>query len=266
MNSGTGRLVELGQRLGMDRPVKLLQSAFVEVPTVIGWLRPVILLPVGCLLGLSTAQLEAILAHELAHIRRHDYLVNLFQNVVETRLFYHTAVWWVSRRIREERENCCDDLAVEICGDRLTYARALATLEEMRHTPGQLALAAAGAPLLQRIRRLVGKSSTGATRPGWPLAGIVALLIIIALAVGLHGNRLQAASEGNSTTNTAPNSAAHQSSGNHKLIGYESLQATGLLTDPRVENLLHAKGRLSMFPSIPILCIQLPEARTFAPS
>jgi type II secretory pathway component GspD/PulD (secretin) len=176
----------------------------VEVPTVIGWLRPVILLPAGCLLGLSAAQLEAILAHELAHIRRHDYLVNLLQNVVETLLFYHPAVWWVSRRIREERENCCDDLAVEICGDRVTYARALATLEELRHAPGQLALAAAGAPLLQRIRRLAGKSGARASRPGWPLAGIVALLIVFAVAMGLRGNRVLAAGEPNAATNAAP--------------------------------------------------------------
>ena len=90
------------------------------------------LLPASALAGLSPQQLEAILAHELAHIRRHDYLVNLLQTLVETLLFYHPAVWWLSRRIRIERENCCDDLAVSLCGDPVAYAKALADLEELR--------------------------------------------------------------------------------------------------------------------------------------
>ena len=94
----------------------------VEVPTVIGWLRPVVLMPASALSGMGPQQLEAILAHELAHIRRHDYLVNLLQTVVETLLFYHPAVWWLSGRIRVERENCCDDLAVSLCGDPYAYA------------------------------------------------------------------------------------------------------------------------------------------------
>ena len=92
----------------------------VDVPTVIGWLRPVVLVPASALAGMTPQQLEAILAHELAHIRRHDYLVNLLQTLVETLLFYHPAVWWLSRRIRIERENCCDDLAVSLCGDPVT--------------------------------------------------------------------------------------------------------------------------------------------------
>ena len=83
------------------------------MPTVIGWLRPVVLLPVSCLTGLSPEQIEAVLCHELAHVRRHDYLVSVVQSVIETLLFYHPAVWWVSKQIRRERECCCDELAVE---------------------------------------------------------------------------------------------------------------------------------------------------------
>lgn len=186
------KLAELSRRLGITRSVQLMQSALVEVPTVLGWLRPVILLPASCLTGLSRAQLEAILAHELAHIRRHDYLVNLLQSVVETVLFYHPAVWWVSHQVRAERENCCDDLAVEVCGDRVGYARALATLEELRLAPAQLALAAGGPPLLPRIRRLAGQSAANANRPAWPMAGVITLLMIAALAVSLRGNRADA--------------------------------------------------------------------------
>ena len=190
------KLAELARRLGVNRPLRLLRTACVEVPTVIGWLRPVILLPAACLTGLTPAQLESIIAHELAHIRRHDYLINLLQSAVETLLFYHPAVWWVSRRIREERENCCDDLVVEVCGDRVGYARALATLEELRPASAQLALAAGGAPLLQRIRRVLGQGERSAGRPAWPLAGVLVVMLLAVTAAGLRGHRAVAANNG----------------------------------------------------------------------
>src|SRR5436309_7272763 len=128
------RLAALATRLRVSRPVRLLASALIAVPAVIGWWRPVMLIPVSVLTGggLTPLQLDALLAHELAHVRRHDYLVNLLQTVVETLLFYHPAVWWVSTRVRVEREHCCDDLAVQVCGDGLTYEKALVKLEELR--------------------------------------------------------------------------------------------------------------------------------------
>ena len=124
----------------------------------IGWLKPVILIPTSALAGLSPLQLEAILAHELAHIRRHDYLVNLLQTLVETLLFYHPAVWWVSKQIRIERENCCDDLAVSLCGDPILYAQALADLEHLRGAGTNLVLAANGGSLLHRVKRLLWRA------------------------------------------------------------------------------------------------------------
>ena len=145
----------LALALGVDKVVRLAQSAAVEVPSVAGFLRPVILFPASSLSGLSIRQLEMILAHELAHIRRHDYVVNMLQSVAETLLFYHPAAWWISRQIRIERENCCDDLAVATCGDALEYARALAVLEELREGPA-LAVAANGGSLLDRVKRLIG--------------------------------------------------------------------------------------------------------------
>ncbi len=154
----------LAKRLHIARPIRLLESSMVDVPTVIGWLRPVVLMPASALAGMAPQQLEAILAHELAHIRRHDYLVNLLQTLVETLLFYHPAVWWLSRRIRVERENCCDDLAVSLCGDPYAYARALADLEELRADSSRLVLAATGGSLLHRVRRLIGTPI--ACRPG----------------------------------------------------------------------------------------------------
>ena len=159
-------VARLSRRLHIARHVRLLESTLVEVPTVIGWIKPVVLLPASALAGLSPQQLEAILAHELAHIRRHDYLVNLLQTLVETLLFYHPAVWWLSRRIRVERENCCDDLAVSLCGDPYTYAKALADLEELRgaaRPQAFLAMAATGGSLLAArapaARRAVARRS-----------------------------------------------------------------------------------------------------------
>src|SRR4029453_8886762 len=116
----------------------------------------VILLPLACALQLSPAQLEAILAHELAHVRRHDYLLNLIQTAIETLLFFHPAVWWMSRRIRTEREHAADDLALRATGNnRARYADALAALEELRTAPPPSpALAARGGPLLARVRRV----------------------------------------------------------------------------------------------------------------
>jgi beta-lactamase regulating signal transducer with metallopeptidase domain len=179
--------VRIARQLHLARPVRLLESAIVEVPTVIGWLRPVVLLPASALSGLAPHQLEAILAHELAHIRRHDYLVNLLQTLVETLLFYHPAVWWLSRRIRIERENCCDDLAVNLCGDPYTYARALADLEALRGGSARLALAVTGGSLLRRVKRVLGAPPPAGPEPGW-LAGSVAVLLLAGIAAGSIGN------------------------------------------------------------------------------
>ncbi len=176
------KLALLARRLDVGRAVGLLESALVEVPTVVGWIKPVILLPASVLSGLSPAQLDAILAHELGHIRRYDYLVNIIQTVVEILGFFHPAVWWVSHRVRDERENCCDDLAVQICGDSVGYARALTCLEEMRHDRPELAVAASGGSLVGRIARLLGRPAQTSHRFAW-LPGLIALLLVAALLV-----------------------------------------------------------------------------------
>lgn len=169
----------LNRRLHIGRTITLLRSPGVDVPTVIGWIRPTVLLPMCALSRLSPLQIEAILAHELAHVRRHDYLVNLLQTCLETLLFYHPAVWWLSRQIRTEREHCCDDLAVSLCGDPVVYARALAELEEQRGPAARLVLAASGGPLLQRVRRLLTGSPGHAGRgPAWLAASAVVLLML----------------------------------------------------------------------------------------
>ena len=142
------------RKLRLDRAVKVVQSALVETPVVVGFFRPVVLLPLCVITGLPEPQLESILAHELAHIRRGDYAINLLQTVVETMFFYHPAIWWLSRQIRNERENCCDDIAMAGVGSRVEYGRALLAVEELRATPTGLSLAAGGGSLWARIRRI----------------------------------------------------------------------------------------------------------------
>jgi beta-lactamase regulating signal transducer with metallopeptidase domain len=178
------RLSSLCQRLKVSRPVRLCESALVEVPTVVGWLRPVILFPVTALTGLNAEQLEALLAHELAHIRRFDYLINLLQTTIETLFFYHPAVWWVSAQIRQEREHCCDDLAVAACGNVLTYARALTALEDLRASGPQLAVAASGGSLLTRIQRLLRGRSPAFHRFESGMAGFIALAAVFVVFAG----------------------------------------------------------------------------------
>ena len=166
------RASEVASRMGVLRPVTVLVTRVADCPSVTGWLRPAILMPAAVLAGLDAEQLEAILAHELAHIRRHDYLVNLLQTVIETLLFYHPAVWWLSARIRRERECCCDDLAARHCGDAMGYARALTSLERLRVAP-VLTPAANGSSLLFRVRRLMGVRETAPSR--WPALAAVAV-------------------------------------------------------------------------------------------
>lgn len=167
------------QRLGVTRAIRYCESTLLDAPAVIGWFRPAILLPVTALTGLSDEQLQAVIAHELAHIRRFDNFVNLFQIVVETLLFYHPAVWWLSKRVRAERENCCDDAAISVCDDALGYARALALMAESRTAPA-LAMAANRGPLAARVARLIGAKRV---RTEIRSAGIAASFVCLAGAV-----------------------------------------------------------------------------------
>ena len=175
------RVAVLIRRMRIRRAVQVVQSTAVQVPTAIGWLRPLVLMPVSVLAGLAPAQLEAIVAHELAHVRRHDFAVNVLQRAAEILLFYHPACWWISHQIRVEREHCCDDVAVAVCGDGVVYAATLAELESLRREAG-LSLAATDGPLLQRVRRVIAPSHTSDGGASWtavsaPLA-LVALLVL----------------------------------------------------------------------------------------
>jgi beta-lactamase regulating signal transducer with metallopeptidase domain/multidrug resistance efflux pump len=165
----------LAGRLRLDRMVRLFESSAVVVPVTIGWLKPVVLLPAAAMTGLSMAQIEALLAHELAHVWRYDYLVNLLQSAVETLLFYHPAVWWVSKLVRTEREHCCDDAAINVC-DRLVYVTALSDLAAIG-TPCVVMGASSGS-LLRRVQRILG-STPGEDQAG---AGWLPAFVLILLA------------------------------------------------------------------------------------
>jgi beta-lactamase regulating signal transducer with metallopeptidase domain len=171
-------ITRLSAALGLRRAVQLLESVSVEVPSVVGWLRPVILVPASGLTGFTAQQIEMIFAHELAHIRRHDFLVNVLQSLAETLLFYHPAAWWISRRIRIERENCCDDLAVSVCGNALQYARALTQLEQLRAADAAL-VASTGGSLFARVRRIVGMSEHHRLVNGWTAAAAAFVFVTL---------------------------------------------------------------------------------------
>lgn len=173
---------QLSIQLGVRKSVSIIASMKVQVPLVVGHLKPVILLPFGMLSGLSPAQLEAILLHELAHVRRHDFLINLMLSILEILLFYHPVFWLLSNRILEERELCCDDIAVANCGNPRLYARTLLLMEEKRQ---QLTLAMSyqgkKQHLMDRIKRICLQTPTHSTSTSTK-AGL-ALLLLLGMAV-----------------------------------------------------------------------------------
>jgi hypothetical protein len=176
------RVARIGRAMRVSAPVRVLQSMAVDVPMVIGALKPVVLVPASLLTGMPVGQLELLIAHELAHVRRHDYLLNLLQSFAEVVLFHHPVTWWLSREMREAREQCCDDMAIQALGSPRAYVEALVALEASR-TPRLLAAAASGGSLLRRAERLLRPGCPAGGRPslGVPAAGFA----FMAAAAGL---------------------------------------------------------------------------------
>ncbi|MEM9527837.1 MAG: M56 family metallopeptidase [Bacteroidota bacterium] len=149
------RMLQLKRRMGIKRIVAVVESSRIDTPLVIGHLKPIILLPIGLVNGLSVAQVEAILAHELAHVQRYDFLVNILLTGLEVVLFYHPVYWWLVGKINEERELCCDDAAVAACGNPRLYAQTLLSVEEYRQESYlALAFAKKGEHLFSRVQRI----------------------------------------------------------------------------------------------------------------
>ncbi len=193
----------LVKRLRLTRVVRIAESALVKVPVVVGYLNPIILLPASVITGLTSSQLEAVLAHELAHVRRHDWLINTLQVIAETLLFYHPAIWWLSSRIRQERELCCDDIALGLDVDKAVFARALLTLEELRQKAMIPAMSATGGDLTARVQRLlIVPHATPA-----PVGGTIMGMLVVATSLVLMLTSLLA-SQSRDEAKTSQNAAA----------------------------------------------------------
>ena len=180
------RLFEsLKQDMGVVRSVRILKSALAEVPMVVGWFRPVILIPASAFTSLTPEQMRIVLAHELSHIRHQDHLLNLLQNIIEVALFFHPVTWWLSRQIRIEREHCCDDACLDVTGSPKSLIKTLLQLESLR-TPPQtnISLYATGGSLMNRIARLINLNDTPTPTRGWKAFSVCTAMALTA-AVGL---------------------------------------------------------------------------------
>lgn len=174
------RFDRLVERFGLWREVGLRLCDRIESPITAGWWRPVVIVPSALLTRLSPELLEALIAHELAHVRRHDYLVNLMQSAVEALLFYHPVVWWLSRRIRDEREQIADDLAARALGEPRRLALALQELDRFQFSTSSLAPAAHGGNLMTRIQRLIRPSSHAFSwKTALPVLGLAAVCLTV---------------------------------------------------------------------------------------
>lgn len=184
----------LVKKIGLSQKPKLLITLKTEVPMAIGWLKPVVLIPASMVTGLTPSQLDMLLLHELAHVRRHDYLVNVIQTLVETLLFFHPSVRWISKQIRNEREYCSDDIAVAHAGDPVAYAHTLADTASLcrshrHHSIPNMAMAASGGDLKQRVIRLVDQHHCSSSDDsGKFLASLLIIVSVFAVAIKPYVN------------------------------------------------------------------------------
>jgi len=197
------RFEKLCDEFRVRRLVSLLSSSLVKVPCVVGWMKPVILVPVSMFTLLDPSEIEMILVHELAHVRRCDVLVNIVQTAMETLFFFNPAIWWLSRHIRIEREDCCDDTAILRTGNRLRYARALANLEELRMFQTSFGSAIAGTPLERRIRRIVGATKPRFYSSVLSISGMLLIISVIAVFLGSFGGSEDSAAQASTAIETA---------------------------------------------------------------
>ena len=177
------RLQQLQDQMGVSKAVQLLESALVQAPMTFGHVKPVILVPLGLLTALPPAQVEALLLHELAHIRRHDFLVNLLLGILETLFFYHPVIWWLGARLREAREECCDDMVVAQGTARVTYAESLLAISQTSNIRFVMNANNHGSHFSVRIRRLL-LPETPAQLPRPAVSALIAILFIITSAFG----------------------------------------------------------------------------------
>ncbi|MCK5028629.1 MAG: M48 family metalloprotease [Bacteroidales bacterium] len=175
---------KIKNKLNVKRTVRFIESTLIKVPVVLGYLKPVVLIPAEILSGMPMNQIEAIIAHELAHIRRNDYIINVIQTIIETVFFFHPAVWYLSSKISNERENCCDDIALTVCDGSLVYAKALVSIQDLSLKKHYAAVAFSGRKkhLLNRIKRMIMKPKGKSNFTDKIIAATIILSAIIALS------------------------------------------------------------------------------------
>lgn len=180
----------LADRMGIRRSVILLESGLVRAPLTLGWLEPLILLPIGMVNRLTTAEVEAVLAHELAHIARRDWVFHLLQAFVESLFYYHPAIWWISGIIHRERENACDDAALALTGNPIAFAKALVQMQELASPAPALSMALGGKrhSLLERVRRILNQAPVKQKHQVMEKITASAILLALLLLVGLRAN------------------------------------------------------------------------------
>ena len=182
------RMQLLKEQVGIRKDVKLVASKVVNMPMMLGFFKPIILLPTSVLTGVEVNVLEAIIAHELAHIARHDFFVNIVQTFVESVFYYHPAIWWMSNNVRDEREKCCDDLAIQMCGDSLVYAKALIQVEELPQTSPTFTLSFLGNKkhLLSRVKRILNQPQTQSNHMEKFIVSSLVVLAVVGMSFGLN--------------------------------------------------------------------------------
>jgi beta-lactamase regulating signal transducer with metallopeptidase domain len=191
------KFLKLQEQLRINRTVSYIESQLVKIPLVLGYLKPVVVIPVELLSGMPLNQIEAVIAHELAHIRRNDYIFNVFQTIIETLFFFHPAIWYISSQIRKERENCCDDMALTVCEGSLVYAKALVSVQEFTLNRHYSAVAFSGRKkhLLNRIKRMIMKQKVKSNISDKIIAALIILSSVIALSFTYKANTANSISE-----------------------------------------------------------------------
>lgn len=201
-------LDSLSKRLNVKKHFTLVESALVRSPVVVGYLKPMILFPLGVINRLNSEEVEAILAHEIAHIMRHDYVFNILQSIIETLFYFNPAVWWLSSNIRFERENCCDDIAIQVCGNPIAYTKSLVAVKEMELYSLTFAMNFAGQhrnQLLERIQRILNQSSSKTSVMEKLFATTFIVISLIALTFAQHNQDNNQNINLNTTTETNTN-------------------------------------------------------------
>lgn len=229
------KALQISRLLGIDRSVKLFESTIVNFPTVIGYLKPVILMPLGSFSGMPGDQIEMILAHELAHVKRSDYLLNLVQSFLEILYFFNPSVWIISKIIRNEREYACDDLALQLNEDSKVLANALLTLHQNKINKPVVALSAIGSKnsLLGRIKRMVNKNNN---HPNYQKKILLSAILIIALFT-ITSIACSSSMDNSNDQNTLKDPAINLSSESAEVKAFESQEVSPIEEFQSVEDI-----------------------------